>query len=109
MKQFWIRPEGISKPCHHHAAVYTEDDLKNAEKKEFILEGIHVIDMASYQLLLAEANKMRDLLESANGTVISYGMQTYSKLAYQESDRITDALTQFDKFLSEIKERECKI
>lgn len=44
MSKYYIRPEGISKPCPYHAAVYTEQDLELAENKEFILEGVHVWD-----------------------------------------------------------------
>lgn len=43
-KRYWIRPEAISKPCVYHAAVYTEQDLELAENKQFILDGIEVVE-----------------------------------------------------------------
>lgn len=50
-RKFWIRPEGISKSCVNHAAVYTEQDLLLAENREFVLEGVYVIEHWAYSEL----------------------------------------------------------
>lgn len=47
----------------------------------------------------AENKELREALESAKGWVVSYGMQTYSKVAYKEAEKITELLAKYEKEL----------
>jgi hypothetical protein len=58
-----MRPEGISKPCIYHAAVYTEIDLELASNKEFVLEGVHVIEYSAVEALRERLLVAKEALE----------------------------------------------
>lgn len=67
-REFWIRPEGISKTCPLHAAVYTAQDLELAENKEFVLHGIHVTEVVhpTHQELLAVVRELARVMPAAD-------------------------------------------
>lgn len=63
-REFWIRTEGISKPCTLHAAVYTKQDLEaEGGSNEFIEEGVHVIEYHAYEKVCQELKSYKDHLE----------------------------------------------
>lgn len=68
---FWIRPEGISKVCRYFPAVYTEVDLKYATNREFVLEGIHVIEYSAYQVLQKENDELKSLAKQLCWSLIN--------------------------------------
>lgn len=98
-KQFWMRPEGISRPCVDHAAVYTEQDLSMSENKEFVLEGIHVIEHQA----VAERDEIIKELKTELASVVellvfSISIELNESLRNRFSRKVSSIKTKIEKW-----------
>ncbi len=99
-REFWIRPEGISKPCVYHAAVYTEQDLAaEGGTNEFIQAGINVIEKSAYDELFEQVMKWRESLLALKLAIASEGHRWGGfKLSVPLEKRFSDMVSELDNW-----------